>query len=179
METYTAIPPQFVLGDTLIIDIAPGDYPPPAYALQLVFISSTGKVVVASTPSDGNHRFTVDTVPFSSGRHDYQLKAVGTGYRRTLLTGFTTAQVDLASDTVATFDGRSHAKKVLDALEAVIEGRASKSQLKHEFDGIAIEHMDLQQQVALRDKYRLKYQRELAAAKGKSSWKTIRPRFAA
>lgn len=177
METYTTIPSEFVIGDTVIIDIAPGAYPSPEYELELVFISATSKVVAVSTVSGDNHRFTVDTSSFSSGRHDYQLKVTGTGYRRTLQSGFTMALVDLAGDSIDTYDGRSHVKKVLDALEAAIEGRASKTQLRHEFDGVSIEHLTLEQQIDMRDKYKMKYHRELATAAGRSSWQTITPRF--
>lgn len=178
METYSKIPSQFVVGDTLIIDLAPGDFPPPGFALQLVLVSSSSKVAVDSTESDGYHRLTVDTSSLTPGRYDYQLKAIGTGFRRTIQSGFTIALLDFAAASVENHDGRSHVKKVLDALEAAIEGRASKTQLKHEFDGVAIEHMTLDEQVTLRDKYKLKYQRELAAASG-TPWRTITPRFPA
>ena len=78
---------------------------------------------------------------------------------------------------MAETDTRSHVKKVLDALEASIEGRASKTQVQHSVDGVAIQHMTLTEQVDLRDRYAKKYRAERAASGAVSTRRTIKSRF--
>lgn len=76
------------------------------------------------------------------------------------------------------FDVRSHVKKVLDALEAAIEGRASKTQIQQSVGGVQIQHMTLSEQVELRDRYAIKYRKEVAAVNGRTSTRTTTARFA-
>lgn len=73
--------------------------------------------------------------------------------------------------------GESHVKKVLDALEAVIENRASKTQLQQSVDGVSVQHMPLSDLMDARDRYARKYRKERAAAAGKSSDRTTTARF--
>ena len=181
METYSAIPSQFVVGDTLVIDLPQGVYPSPDYSLQLVLVSSSAsKLVVESTPSDGDHRLTVDTSSLSSGRYDYQLKAVGDDFRRTIQTGSITALADFASEDITQYDGRDVLDRTLDALLAVREGRASKTQMSYQFDGVNIEHKTPEQINA----DIIQVQREIAARnrlarlkKGRSPFLKIRTGF--
>lgn len=74
-------------------------------------------------------------------------------------------------------DEPSHVKKVLDALEAAIEGRASKTQIQQSVQGISIQHMTLAEQMDARDRYARKYHKERAAQGLVSSRRTIKPRF--
>jgi len=77
----------------------------------------------------------------------------------------------------STASGDSHAKKVLDALEAVIEGRASKSQTMQMIGGVQVQHIPLEQLVRLRDKYAAKYRTEQVRAGEVTSNRKIKVRF--
>lgn len=63
----------------------------------------------------------------------------------------------------ATFDGRSHVKKVLDAIEAVLENRASKEILTTNIEGVSISNIPHGELMQLREKYLAYYKQELAA----------------
>jgi len=175
LENYSEIPSSFVVGDTLIIEISDPIYPAPGNSLSLVLLSPTGKGSFSSVASGANHLLTIDTSTLAAGRWDYQLKVIGTGFQYTKQVGHITGQANFAD--LTTHDGRSHVKKVLDALEAAIEGRASNTQLKRDIDGVAIEYMSHEQLLSMRDKYRLKYLKEQASAQGSSPFRTITPRF--
>jgi hypothetical protein len=60
-----------------------------------------------------------------------------------------------------TYDDRSHAKKTLDAIEAVIEGRASQDQMSYTIAGRRLDKTDLEDLLMLRDYYRKEYNAEL------------------
>ncbi len=81
--------------------------------------------------------------------------------RVTLYDGMIEVLPDL---TQVTGDIRSHVKKVLDALEAAIERKASKIQAEYEIEGHRIKYMETETLVTLRNKYRRMYQDERAAA---------------
>jgi len=172
MENYSSVPSQFVIGDTLAIEIAGGDYPAPTYSLELTFISPTAKLSATSTASSGNHLFTIDTSALAPGRYDYQLKAIGAGFRKTVKSGISTAQQDFSAEAVAVLDNRDWLEVAIDALEAALAGRASKTQLVREFDGVRIQDMTLDEQIEALQKLK----RMRAAKSGK--WKqTIKSRF--
>ena len=73
----------------------------------------------------GEHRET------SAGRFSWQSYVTNiAGKRFTVSTGSIFVRANLAAQN-AGFDGRSHAQKTLDAIEATMEGRATKSQVDH------------------------------------------------
>lgn len=80
----------------------------------------------------------------------------------------------------ATYDGRTHAKRTLDALEAVIEGRATHGELSYTIAGRQISKIPVPDLLTLRDKYKTMYNEELKAeklAKGENIGGKIYVRF--
>ena len=74
---------------------------------------------------------------------------------------------DLAQQ-AAGYDGRGHVEKVLDAIEAVIEGRASKDQERYRINNRELQRTPISELLTLRDKYRDEARRLRAAEKGQS-----------
>jgi len=58
---------------------------------------------------------------------------------------------------LATTDPRSHAKIVLDSIEAVIEKRATKDQESYSINGRSLTRTSIDELIKLRDSYRAKY----------------------
>lgn len=85
--------------------------------------------------------------------------------RKTVDTGAITILADYGAMTSAS-DARSHVKKVLDAIEAVIEKRASKEQQSYSIAGRSLSRIPLDELLKLRDRYRSEYQQELRALEG-------------
>ncbi len=77
-------------------------------------------------------------------------------------------------------DVRSHAKTVLDAIEAVIENRASQDQMSYSIAGRSLSRMSVTDLMTFRDRYRAEYNEELKKARIKNhqdSGNTIKVRF--
>lgn len=172
MENYSAVPKQFVIGDTLQIEIEGGEYPAPTWSLEIVLISATAKLSVTSADSGVNHLLTVNTSSLLPGRHDYQIKAISDGYRMTILSGITTAVQDFSDEGLPSLDNRDWLAIAIDALEASLAGRASKIQLIREFDGVRIQDMTLDEQIEALQKFK-----RMQAVKAGQWKKTLTPRF--
>lgn len=65
-------------------------------------------------------------------------------------------------------DTRSHAKKTLEALEAVIEGRATLDQERYRLNNRELFRTPLDTLIKLRNQYRAEVSREIAKTSGKS-----------
>ena len=77
-------------------------------------------------------------------------------------------------------DLRSHAKKVLDAIEAVLENRASQDQMSYSIAGRSLSRMSIDDLMTFRNRYRAEYLREIKLARIKNkqdSGNTIKVRF--
>ena len=88
-------------------------------------------------------------------------------------TGTLTVKPDPA---ISTADPRSHARIALDAIEAVIEKRATKDQESYSIAGRSLSRMNITDLLTFRDRYRLDVKREEDAekiAKGLGTGKNI------
>lgn len=82
--------------------------------------------------------------------------------------------------TATSYDARTHVKKTLDAINAVIEGKATKDQEAWTVEGRSVSRYSFESLMALRDKYQVYYREELAAekiARGLGGGRNIRVRF--
>lgn len=170
-------PLEITAGDILQWELYLSDYLPSdgwtlKYALR-------GPVAIdfSSTPDGQSHKIDIpgDTSKgYAAGSYSwarYVEKADGS--RVTLATGRIKINPDLVSQ-VAGYDGRSHAEKVLEAIERVIEGRASKGDQELAFDGKKIVKMTVQELITLRQKYRNEVRAERGKQLKKSGRKTGR-----
>ena len=89
---------------------------------------------------------------YKAGRYKWQFVVTNGSNRVSIEKGW----VDVAPDPAAAgkADRRSHARKVLEAIEATIEGRASNDQLSMSIAGRSISRTPFTELVAMRDKYR-------------------------
>lgn len=156
-------PLEITAGDSLSWSIYDADYLPAdgwtlKYALR-------GPVAIdfASTPDGDSHTVNVpgsvskDYGPGSYSWARYFEKADGT--RATRATGRITIKPDLVA-VEGIYDGRSHAEKVLEAIERVIEGRASTGDQEVTIDGNRLVKMSVTELIALRQKYRAELRAE-------------------
>lgn len=95
------------------------------------------------------------------------------GTRVTRYTGRLTIAPDLI-EAPAGYDGRSHAEKVLEAIERVIEGRATRGDQELSFDGKRIVKMTVAELIQLRQQYRNEVRAERARAAAKAGRRTGR-----
>lgn len=128
-------PTQLVIGDRWLwkrTDLG-GDYPPASYSLKysLRLANSTASEIEISANESGSDYLVevaaATTAGYTAGRYYWQLYITRTSDSERLLLGRGVVDV-LKNQDAAAVDPRTHARKVLDAIEAVMENRATKDQ---------------------------------------------------
>jgi len=163
------------------------DYPTADYALTYEFHEDSG--------GGGSHKFTITatettddyiveiasatTAAYATGDfHWYAfITRTSDSERIAIDDGYAKIELNFA-DTNA--DHRSHAKKVLDAIEAVLENRASQDQMSYSIAGRSLSRMSIDDLMRFRDRYRAEYNRELKKWRIKNkqdTGNTIKARF--
>lgn len=152
---------------------------------RLVSPTVTQPITIAgSNNGNGDHKIEVDatvTASYAAGFYTWQayVTNAGTGERYKVFDGQLTIEANFATQAGA-FDARSHVKQTLDALEAIIAGRASVDQEHYAIAGRSLQRMSVRDLHFWRDKYRGYYASELRAQRrdrGLSSSSKVRARF--
>ncbi len=139
------------------------------WALKFTAVGKNGIVVInaaADTENPDDFLFTaaaLTTAAYVAGDYQWQLVATKTTTRYTIAEGSITLKDNIAGRSTL-YDNRSHAKKVLDAIEAVIEGRASQDQMGYQIAGRSLTRTPLPDLLKLRATYKTEYDNELATA---------------
>jgi len=185
----TQEPDTLVIGDRWTWrrpDLA-ADYSPADYALTYEFMCDSG--------GGGSHKFSITATETSDDYivevsqdvtehyhvHHYKWYAFITrssdSERIAIDNGVTQLVADYADSTA---DQRTHAKKVLDAIEAVLENRASQDQMSYSIAGRSLSRMSIDDLLKFRDRYRSEYNIELKKSRIKNkqdTGNTIKARF--
>jgi hypothetical protein len=163
-------PQVIVSGSTVswtkdLSDYRPDDGWTLTYALT---ISGAKIAITASDNGDGRHAVTVAasvTALWGAGRYSWQSYVTKDTERYSIGSGLVEIKPNLAAQTGG-YDARTHARKMLDAIEAALEGRASADQL-HVLR-VTLGERDIQYNpevlLPLRDRYRAEVAGEEAAA---------------
>lgn len=153
--SLTKMPARFIGGDSLdfVLSAAAGAYPASegwSVALTLTPMAGGTKVVAAATGGSTSWNVTLTSAATNglTGNYRYLFAATKGGERSTIAFGTVEILPNPATDST---DQRSQAQRTLDAIDAVLEGRASKSDLKVEFaDGRSIERLSHGELIELR-----------------------------
>jgi len=137
-------PEFFIAGDTVKWRKSLPEYRPDAgWTLRYDFVKDGSKHSVTATDqasvTDGTERYTVAT-----------------------------GRIEVKPDFVAVqngYDARSHVRKVLDALEATILGKASKDQMSYTIAGRSLARMSPGELLKWKNHYETLYRQEVAAEK--------------
>lgn len=182
-DNMTAVPATFTAGDTFDLLLSDSDFSAAdGWTLKLALRGGGSVIDITSTASGADHLFhvaadssagppaVVGTDVWKSGRYTAYLYAEHASLGRYSVSS-TTLQI-LADPTAltATADTRSHARKVLDAIEAVIEGRASVDQEEISLDTgggrRTLKRTPIKDLLELRSIYAAQVRSEEAAATG-------------
>ncbi len=129
--------------------------PAPTWTLKYEFKNSTGAFQVTAAADGANHAVTVakaTTATFAAGRYRW-VAFVDDGTERYSI-GTGEIEVLRNFDDDAVLDVRSHAKKVLDAIEAVLENRATLDQQNYTIGNRSLARTPIPDLLLLRDRYR-------------------------
>lgn len=180
----TVEPTEARIGATYRFKRYYADYlPESGWTLTHVLVSASAQIELTGT-DNGDSYHLIEALPAVT-----ELWVAGTYTWQSSVTDGTdvyqvgTSTIELLPDLVAAssgYDTRSHVKKTLDALEALLEGRATKDQQGYAIGNRSISRMDIGELLKWRDRYRSLYQQELRAAaiaSGIASSNLVRVRF--
>lgn len=165
------IPSKLSAGTTINIPLAISAYPAPTWSLTLYLRGP--HFIDMSASSDGvSHRIAktpAETETWPPGRYWWVLRATDGVSIEDVADGSVEIAPNLAL-TNAPYDGRSHARKVLDAIEAVIEGRATRDQQSYSINNRSLQRTPLADLLTFRAKYRAEVAKEEAKSSGKKTF---------
>lgn len=140
----TTEPTQVRAGDTVKWTRSLSDYPPTTWTLSYALRGVPGEIdITASDNGDGTHLVSVPpatSAAWEPGIYPWSAKVTDGTDVYTVDQGTIEVLEDLSA-IAGSHDGRSHAKKTLDALEAVIQKRASRSDLSYTIAGRTLQNM--------------------------------------
>lgn len=172
-------PAQLVVGDRWLwkrTDLGT-DYPPASYSLKYVLRRHDTGAEIEITASESGSDYLVEvasatTAVKSAGWYAWQAYIIRTSDSERVLIGSGTVEL-IANRDAAETDPRTHARKVLDAIEAVIENRATVDQQEYSIAGRSLKRMEIGDLLKLRDKYRAEVNAEQNAESGRGSRKLL------
>lgn len=158
-------PASIVAGDTAKWLKSVADFPASAgWVLTYTLVNASQRYTFSAAPSGDEHLVTVDaatTAAWAAGDYALRGQVALAGEVYTVVQGRVTVQPAYGSAT----DGRSQARRMLDAVESVLEGRAADSVAEYTIGGRQLKRIPLPDLLALRDRLRVDVAREDAATR--------------
>lgn len=154
----TSEPSELRAGDTWTWTKTVADYPATSWTLKYRFKNAAGGFEITASTSGTDYSVTVaasTTAGYAAGAYSWMAWVEGgSSEKYTVDTGTVTINPDYRTGTAtAAFDDRTHAQTVLDAIEAVIEGRAAKDQEEYTIAGRSLKRTPIASLLKLRQHY--------------------------
>lgn len=165
------LPPTIQAGATFEACAALAAYPAPDWALN-AYLRGPSVINLAAAADGAGHKFTQDaatTAGWAAGIYSYVVRASKGGEVFQVEAGTLEIAADLATQ-AEPGDVRTHAQRTLDAIEAVIEKRATKDQERYTINNRELWRTPIADLLKLRNTYRAEVRSERAKARGKSLW---------
>jgi hypothetical protein len=159
---------KLIIGDSLSVLDTHADYPASAgWILKYRFVPriSGAAIQLTSVAEGDSYRTTVSsstTAGWTAGNYAWSKWVEKGSERKTLESGEIVFLPDPAQMTVGT-DTRSHVEKVLDSIEAMLEGKATKDVQEYTIADRQLKHYTVPELLVWRDKYKAQLAAERAA----------------
>ncbi len=174
-----AIPKTITAGESISWRVSLADYPASSsWVLIYTLINADNKITITATADGVYHLIEIDMATsgaYAAGEYEWQAHVSNGVERYKVGGGLIVILVDFAAQ-AGGYDSRSHVKRILDALEAAMDSRASKTQLTQTVGGVQVQYMTHDQLSKARDEYQRRYDRAQLKA-GRKRKRTIKPRF--
>ena len=181
------VPRSIVIGDLVQFKLTQfsTDYPNTSHSMTFMARSGEGANVefsIAASNSGDDYLFSASsaaTSAFTAGLYHYQIEVLETSSNNRLILdqGELDVTVDLDVNAV---DPRTHAEKMLQKIEAVLENRADADVSSYSIAGRSLTKMTPEELLTWRDNYRREvkaYRRQLDVKHGRKTSSTILMRF--
>lgn len=183
MSIPTSTPSEIIAGDSIAWTITLDDYPASAgYSLSYALVKSGALIGIASSPDGDDHAVSLSaatTAGYAAGIYDYQAYVTLDADRYKVEDGSITVKPNFAAQTSG-YDNRSHAKKVLDAIDSLLEGKAASDVSSYSIAGRSLTKYSPAELLDLRKYYHKLYRQEIQAAQrkaGKSTGSLVKVQF--
>jgi hypothetical protein len=187
------IPSTLRAGDTIEWDETVSDYPATDDWTLAFVLTKYGASLITITASSSGADYAISVLPavsrlWAAGTYSWQAyvyKDDGATPTPAITEKYTleSGQVEILPDitqATSTSDLRSHAKKTLEAIEALLEGKATADVLSYSIGGRSLSKMSPEELIKWRSFYKTEYERELEAegiARGLDSPRRVGVRF--
>lgn len=157
-------------------------YPATAWQLKYYLLKAGTQIVITATADGLNYRCSVAatvTATYPSGIYAWIAKVSKGAEEYTISDGSIDVLPHLAAAATG-YETRSHVKRVLDSIEAAIEGRATRTDLSYTIAGRSIQHIPPAELIKWHTHYKRLYadeQATMAVAKGRGGGRKIITRF--
>jgi uncharacterized protein YlxP (DUF503 family) len=149
------LPYRIHAGDSVSFTDSVSNYPASAgWLLRYTLVTAKNKYLLDSVANGDNHDISATTsitAIWAPGYYRWVAFAVKGAERYTIATGNIEILPDITSGAI---DQRAHVEKVLDAIEATIENKASIDQQSMSINGRSISRYAFTDLIILRDKYK-------------------------
>lgn len=138
------IPAKLTAGDTWAFTFSHADYAAPTWDASIYFENAAATFSTTATDDGSDHAFSIaaaTTAAKVAGRYKWSIRVTDGTDSYTVDTGWTEVIADPAA--TGTHDPRSDARKLLDALNATLLGRATSDQLAMSINGRSISRTPL------------------------------------
>lgn len=173
-------PSQLRVGDTWSWRRSLPDYPASkGWVLTYELVNGSDCISIAATADGDDHLVVVpavDTSNKAAGDYQWLARVRKAGVVTSIESGVMTVLPDFSR----AVDARSHVRKVLAAIERILEGRATKDDQEYSIGGRSLKRTPIPDLLLLRDKYKIDLANEIAAEnlqKGLGTGKRILVRF--
>ena len=137
-------PAAFRAGDLVRWTKFLSDYPAnDGWTLSYTLINASIKISLTATASGAEHLVSVPAATsanYAAGAYTWMARVTKGSEVYTIGQGSLTILPNLSA--LMSYDGRSHAQTMVDAIEAAIQGRASALQLRMQINGRSIEYLN-------------------------------------
>lgn len=151
-------------GDTWQWSRSLSDFPAGTWTLAYTLINAAAKITITAAADGTDHLVTVaaaTTAGYAAGRYSAIGRVSSAGIVYEVFAGQIEIKPNLAAAT--TLDDRTHARVSLEAIEAVLQNRATKDQKSYQIAGRALERTPVPDLLKMRDYYRAEVASEEAA----------------
>lgn len=166
MDIPTNEPQSLRAGDTWKWTRTFADYPAGTWTLKYRFKNAAAYFEIVAAASGTDHSVSVaavTTATYAAGSYTWMAWVEGgSSEKYTVDTGTLEVDPDYRASTAA-YDGRSHARKMLDAIEAWLEAR-DPAVAEYEIAGRRMKFIPIAELVKLRNRYGFEVRNEEAAA---------------
>jgi uncharacterized small protein (DUF1192 family) len=174
------LPRRITVGDTITWDETLSDFPASAsWVVTYSFTSPDSRFISTHAAVVDDHRITIDTTSLEEGRFDWTKKVTDGSSTFTLESGILDVDPDLSADGTGV-DRRSYSAIALEAIEALLKGKATKDQTSYSLNGRALSRYSIDELNEWRAQLRVEVREEDQKARRKSGGKShanVRARF--